>query len=438
MGYNGDRPSFLLMNHAMPFHDTLGLRLVASCFLFALAMPHPVSPAQIVNGVPSAIGGPPPLPPGATLVPPRQSSSGAISGQSSYGAAPDITSQRLIPPGSINQNAFVEESASDAFDSRSGGTFIEPPTELRRLISDGGVPTSLDQLRSLQRQQQNVAKAAEACTVSVQIGPAQGCGVIITPSGYVLTAAHVAMRPGKSAMLTLNDGRTVSAKTLGMNRGVDAGLMKIDPGQNARDSAGREIGWPHASLGTSENLKSGMWCIATGHPGGYEAERGMVTRVGRILAVYPDRIVTDCALIGGDSGGPLFDLSGKLIAVHSRIGNDVADNLHVPIDHYNEHWDRMQSGSAWGYLPGFRPVLGVRGNSEGGIANVVRVGPGSPADQGGIRAGDQVITFGEVDITDFESLKAAVSDTMPGERVKIWLRRDGQPVKVIVEIGRGD
>ena len=181
-----------------------------------------------------------------------------------------------------------------------------------------------------------------------------------------------------------------------------------------------------------------MWCIATGHPGGYEAERGMVTRVGRILAVYPDRIVTDCALIGGDSGGPLFDLSGKLIAVHSRIGNDVADNLHVPIDHYNEHWDRMQGGNAWGYLPGFRPVLGIRGNSEGGIANVVRVGPGSPADQGGIRAGDQVITFGEVDITDFESLKAAVSDTMPGERVKIWLRRDGQPVKVIVEIGRGD
>ncbi|MEO9591804.1 S1C family serine protease [Rhodopirellula bahusiensis] len=434
------------MNHAMPFHDTLGLRLVASCFLFALAISPSVSPAQIVNGVPSTIGGPPPLPPGATLVPPRQSLPGtgqrfgpsSIQDQSGNGTQSGLDSQRLIPPGSINQNAFVQESAADAFDDRSGGTFIEPPTELQRLVEEGGVPTSLDQLRSLQRQQQRVASLAEACTVSVQIGPAQGCGVIITSTGYVFTAAHVAMRPGKSAMLTLNDGRTVSAKTLGMNRSVDAGLMKIDPGQNVRDSAGRELGWPHASLGTSEKLKSGMWCIATGHPGGYEADRGMVTRVGRILAVYPDRLVTDCALIGGDSGGPLFDLSGKLIAVHSRIGNDVADNLHVPIDHYNEHWDKMQGGNAWGYLPGFRPVLGVRGNSKGGIANVVRVGPGSPADQGGIRAGDQVITFGEVDITDFESLKAAVSDTMPGERVKIWLRRDGQPVKVTVEIGRGD
>jgi serine protease Do len=412
------------MNHAMPYHDTLGLRLIASFILFALAMPSSVSHAQVVSGVPQGIGAPP-LPPGATLVPPAQS-------------AP-----RVVPTGPVTQNAFVQDARSGVSGGqpsmgRSGGTYIEPPQELKRLVEEGGVPTSLDQLRMLQWQQQRVAAAAETCTVSVQIGPAQGCGVIITETGYVLTAAHVAMRPGKSAMLTLNDGRTVTAKTLGMNRSVDAGLMKIDPGQNARDTAGRELGWPHASLGTSENLKSGMWCIATGHPGGYEADRGMVTRVGRILAVYPDRLVTDCALIGGDSGGPLFDLSGKLIAVHSRIGNDVADNLHVPVDHYNEHWDRMQGGNAWGFLPGFRPVLGIRGNSEGGIANVVRVGPGSPADQGGIREGDQVVTFGDVDITDFESLKAAVSDTMPGERVKIWLRRDGQPVKVIVEIGRGD
>ena len=59
--------------------------------------------------------------------------------------------------------------------------------------------------------------------------------------------------------------------------------------------------------------------------------------------VVPDAI-TDCALIGGDSGGPLFNLAGELIAVHSRIGNDVADNLHVPINHYADSWERMQQG----------------------------------------------------------------------------------------------
>lgn len=315
---------------------------------------------------------------------------------------------------------------------RSGDTYVEPPASLRDLLERGGVPESLESLRLLQRQQQLVAARAADCTVSIQIGPAQGCGVIITPSGYVLTAAHVAMRPRKPAVLTLADGRTVTATTRGMNRHVDAGLMKIDPGQNG----GRP--WSCATLGSSSNLKTGMWCIATGHPGGYERERGMVTRVGRILDVRKGSLVTDCALIGGDSGGPLFDLSGRLIAVHSRIGNDVADNLHVPIDHYDESWSRMDKGDSWGYLPGFKPALGVRGNGSDTQARVKVVTSGSPADEAGIEPGDVVERFGEIQITGFESLKNAVSDTMPGERVKVWVRREGNLVPMIVEIGRAN
>ena len=229
-------------------------------------------------------------------------------------------------------------------DARSLATEVPILPQLKGLLRQGGVPKTLDQLRQLERQQKRVADAAVKCTVSVTIGHAQGCGVIITATGYVLTAAHVAMRPGKVATVTLSDGRSFAATTLGMNRGVDAGLIRINPGQNGG------LPWPHASLGTSSNLVPGMWCIATGHPGGYDRARGPVTRVGRILVVKPEAIYTDCALIGGDSGGPLFDIAGRLIAVHSRIGNDVADNLHVPIDHYDEAWDRMADSEAWGFL----------------------------------------------------------------------------------------
>lgn len=328
-----------------------------------------------------------------------------------------------------------ESSSQDSSTGRTpprGDTWVEPPAELQRLLDQGGVPNSLEELRQLQRQQQLVATQAAECTVSVQIGPAQGCGVIITDSGYVLTAAHVAMRPRKAAVLTLADGRTVTATTRGMNRNVDAGLMKIDEGQNG----GRP--WPHATLGKSEKLRSGMWCIATGHPGGYESERGMVTRVGRILDVREDSLVTDCALIGGDSGGPLFDLSGRLIAVHSRIGNDVADNLHVPIDHYADSWTEMDRGDSWGFLPGFRPVLGVRGNGADPVANVKDINAGSPAAAAGIEKGDVIERFGDIQITDFESLKSAVGDTMPGERVKVWIRRQGNLIPVVIEIGRAN
>lgn len=312
------------------------------------------------------------------------------------------------------------------------GTEVPVPVELRSLFTRGEVPMSIEQLRLLERQQRGVANSAGSCTVSVQIGPAQGCGVIITESGYILTAAHVAMRPNKRASVTLSNGRAVRATTLGMNRNFDAGLMKIDPNQNN----GRP--WPHATLGTSKELVAGMWCIATGHPGGYDHARGPVTRVGRILRARPDAIETDCALIGGDSGGPLFDLSGKLIAVHSRIGNDVSENLHVPVDVYGVSWDRLRKSEAWGFLPGFRPVLGVTGNqnSERAVVDIVRTG--SPAEEAGIQPSDVIEQFGDVSITDFDSLKAAVSDTMPGERVQVWINRNGKSIKLSVEVGRDE
>ena len=151
--------------------------------------------------------------------------------------------------------------------------------------------------------------------------------------------------------------------------------------------------------------------------------------------------MTDCALIGGDSGGPLFDIAGRLIAVHSRIGNDVAENLHVPIDHYGDSWDRMQNKVAWGYLPGFKPVLGLSGGTDPDsptVARVKKVAPGSPADRAGLKTDDIIVQFGEVKITDFKSLQAAVADTMPGERLRITVNRDGIQRRFDIEVGRAD
>jgi S1-C subfamily serine protease len=329
--------------------------------------------------------------------------------------------------------AWASSVVADESPLRRGdtvGTSIDVPGELQQILELGGTPTSLEQMGELERQHQRVAERVAACTVNVAIGPAQGCGVIVSPDGYVLTAAHVATRPGKNAIITFKDGRTVTAVTLGLNRSVDAGLIKINDGQNEGQD------WPHASIGTSEPLRAGMWCVATGHPGGFDRNRGVVTRVGRILAVRPDALVTDCALIGGDSGGPLFDIAGTLIAVHSRIGNDVADNLHVPIDHYDATWDRLAKGEAWGFLPGFQPILGVRGRQGAEVAEISVVVAGSPAEAAGFREGDIVERFGDVDITDFQSLRDGVEDTMPGERISVWILRGEKRLRLSVEIGR--
>lgn len=316
-----------------------------------------------------------------------------------------------------------------------GSTYIAPPADLLSILQAGDAPQSIEQLRMMETQQRQIAEKAKACTVNIQIdsreaGSTQGCGVIITDDGYVLTAAHVAERPKLRVKLTLYDGRIVTARTLGMNRSVDAGLIKIDAGQNEGEP------WAFASIGESGELQPGMWCLATGHPGGFDDRRGAVTRVGRILAIRKNSIVTDCALIGGDSGGPLFDLQGRLIAVHSRIGNDVADNLHVPVHHYENSWDDLVAAKAWGFLPGFKPILGVTGRPDTEQAVLDVVHPGSPADLAGLKSGDIIEGFGSEVITDFQSLKDAVAETMPGRRIVMRVLRDGKRKRALVEIGR--
>lgn len=317
----------------------------------------------------------------------------------------------------------------------SGSTYLASPESLVSIVKSGGVPSTLQQLRDLESQQQAIATRAAACTVNIQIdghetGSTQGCGVIISGDGIILTAAHVAERPGLKVKITLSDGTTATATTRGMYREVDAGLIKLDDDQKDGQP------WPHASLGNSNLLEQGMWCIAIGHPGGYDPVRGLVTRVGRILAIRKGSIVTDCTLTGGDSGGPLFDIEGRLIAIHSRIGNDVADNLHIPVQYYEEKWDDLYAGKAWGFLPGFRPILGVHGEQDNPVALITDVRDQSPAANAGIQVGDVIEKLGDDLISNFDSLREAVAQTMPGKRVIVRLKRGGETKRVIVEIGR--
>jgi len=283
-------------------------------------------------------------------------------------------------------------------------------------------------------QQSLVAKAIEKVTVNVQQGSAQGSGVIISADGYVLTAAHVAGGADRPATVVLSDGTRVRARTLGMNRDKDAGLLQI------LDQ--REGGWPHATLGKSSELKVGQWCIASGHPGGWKAARGAAIRVGRILSISRNRddgeahtLFTDCALIGGDSGGPLFTLEGKLIGVHSRIGTDVVDNMHVPIDVFATSWDRMARKEVWGVLPGFQPVIGVVGAKRDERPVISSVMAGGPADRAGILAGDLVLSVDGVKITTFEELRLAVQASTPGDIMLLVVQRGEDVLRMPVTIG---
>jgi serine protease Do len=149
----------------------------------------------------------------------------------------------------------------------------------------------------------------------------------------------------------------------------------------------------------------------------------------------PHTLFTDCALIGGDSGGPLFTLDGTLVGIHSRIGTEVSDNMHVPIDVFSSNWDKMARKEAWGTLPGFGPpYIGVKGEAEG-IARLKEVELDGPAGLAGLQKDDVVTMFDKIKIETFQDLIDAVSKTSPGDLSEITVQRGNQTLRLPIHIG---
>jgi serine protease Do len=288
-------------------------------------------------------------------------------------------------------------------------------------------PESIADLKSFETHLKEILPRLQSATVAVRINEAHGSGVIVTPNGLIMTAGHVSGRPGRPAEITLSDGTTVSGRTLGRNRNLDSGLIQIEGGRND---------WPFCPRETMVNGKSktklGDWCIVLGHPGGYMKGRSAPLRVGRVIMIGQRLVQTDCELVGGDSGGPMFNMNGEVIAINSRIGQPLEFNFHVPTQVYEKEWDQLVKSEDLKGSGG--ALLGLSGVSDPNGLRVTRVYADEPAERAGVRVGDVIVTFESHTIHDMSQLISEVSELMPGDEVTIELLRDGKPVKVIAEL----
>lgn len=191
-------------------------------------------------------------------------------------------------------------------------------------------PRSASDLLAIQERVQGMLPAAKRATVAV-LGDGSGTGVVVSRSGLVLTAGHVCGERGTKLDVILSDGKAVKAISLGALDKEDAGLVQLEEGR-----------YRFAKMRTVDDTVSlGTWVVAVGHPGGFDYRRGAVARLGRVISISKDTVRTDCKLVGGDSGGPLFDLKGRLVAIHSRISRAPDQNFHVPLSVFRQEWSAL-------------------------------------------------------------------------------------------------
>jgi serine protease Do len=292
-------------------------------------------------------------------------------------------------------------------------------------------PDSLEDLKAIQQHVKKVLAKVVPATVGVQVGMAQGSGVIISEDGYVLTAGHVSAEPNRSARLILPNGKILNGKTLGWNKNIDSGLIKIT----------EEGKWPFAEMGDSAKLKNGQWCLSVGHPGGYHPGRSPVVRLGRILEHRPSYLVSDCTLVGGDSGGPLFDMEGKVIGIHSRIGPTITSNIHVPVNTYRETWDKLVKGDKWGGFLGGRdttndPYLGIDFDPSAKDCKIVKVVAESPAAKAGLQKDDVLTKFDNQALATRADLTTLLGKKKPGDAVTVEVVRGKETLTLKLVVGK--
>lgn len=287
----------------------------------------------------------------------------------------------------------------------------------------------LGELLRVQAQVQTKLEAVSRAVVAVESGDGAASGVIVSPDGLVMTAAHVTSDPGRTINLILADGRRVPCKALGLDKWTDAAMMRIE---------GARKDWPHVRLCRDLRLaKAGVWCFALGHPGGYDSSRGPVLRVGKVLKQTPNGLQTDCVLMGGDSGGPLFNLDGDVIGIHSQIWEQRDQNVHVSVAPFLRAWDELtKSRVVHTWNTGAGGWLGVHTRiSASAELEVAEVAKDSPAERAGLQGGDVIVTLDGEKMLDQPQLSTAISSRAAGERVSLQVRGRSGLRMVEVKLG---
>jgi serine protease Do len=284
-------------------------------------------------------------------------------------------------------------------------------------------------LLSVESKIRSILPVIKNAVVSIESSDGAGSGVIVSEDGLVLTAAHVIGKRGEKMMVTLAGGSKKNAVSKGGSELSDAGMLQLEKNEL----------YPYVPLAKQGSSTPGQWCLALGHPNGFNQERGMVLRAGIILEKKDETLQTNCRLLGGDSGGPLFNLKGEVIGIHSRISKNPDENYHTTIESFLSNWNYFLSEEIL-MLKNIQSAgfLGVMCEQSKRGLRIMDVVPHSKADQMGLLANDELLRLDSIPLDTREKLTILISEKSPGEIVTLDFIRDSREIAVQIQLGSRD
>jgi len=272
-----------------------------------------------------------------------------------------------------------------------------------------------------------------------QVQRSLGSGVIVDPSGIVLTNAHVVERATEIEVSTA-DGKKHKAKLAGVDKKTDLAVLKLQGGGP----------YPAANLGDSDAVRVGDWVLAIGSPFGLQktVTAGIISAKGRSIGQGPfdDFLQTDAAINPGNSGGPLVNMSGEVVGINSailsRTGGNVGIGFSIPVNMakriYTELAAKGKVTRGWlgvsiqPLTPELAKSFGLKEPNGVLISDVMQQ---SPAATAGITSGDVIIEFDKKKVDSPQELQKVVAATPPGRAVPLKVWRDKGEKTLEIKIG---
>ena len=270
-------------------------------------------------------------------------------------------------------------------------------------------------------------------------GAAVGSGFIISSDGYVVTNNHV-VENADSVEVVLNDDQRLKGEIIGRDPKTDLALIKIEPKENLIP-----VAW-----GNSKAARIGDWVVAIGNPLGLggTVTAGIISARGRNLrsGPYDDYIQTDAPINRGNSGGPLFDINGKVIGINTAIlspsGGSIGIGFAIPsslaqgvILQLKEFGTTKRGWLGVQIQTVTEEIAESLGLKEAKGALVAGVVDDSPAAAAGFKSGDVILAFNTVDVPESRRLPRIVADTGVGKEVKVNVWREGKNITLLVTLG---